>query len=180
MKTKNNLIIQMWIKKIEFAKFLHVHKILKFDHLNCFCELNKQTSKHVMMNCFLMSKKIKFDKQWIMWWIDWPPIQNFKAALKFWIVCQKKMIIFKKKFGASPLKLFRTCPIRLSFDWVIIFWKRNSSPPKIFWTRVCISLSDYSTRARPNRVYSPSLGRAEVVASFSLLIMWFYHVSDFW
>ena len=63
IKTKNNLITQMWIKKIELAKFLHVHKNLKFDHLNCFCEANKQTSKHVIMNCFLMSKKIKFDEQ---------------------------------------------------------------------------------------------------------------------
>ena len=26
--------------------------------------------------------------------LDWPPIQNFEAALKFWIMCQKNVIIF--------------------------------------------------------------------------------------
>ena len=57
MKIKKNLIAQMWIKKIGFAKFLHVRKILRFDHLNCFCGTSKQTSKHVIINCFLMSKK---------------------------------------------------------------------------------------------------------------------------
>ena len=57
IKIKNNLITQMRIEKIEFVKFLHVHKILKFNHLNCFCETSKQMSKHVIMNCFLMSKK---------------------------------------------------------------------------------------------------------------------------
>ena len=62
IKTKNNLITQMWIEKIEFMKFLHIHKILKFGHLNCFCGTSKQTSKNVMINCFFMSKKIKFDE----------------------------------------------------------------------------------------------------------------------
>ena len=57
MKTKNSLIIQMWIEKIEFTKFLHAHKILGFDHSNCFCGTSKQTSKHVIMNCSLMSKR---------------------------------------------------------------------------------------------------------------------------
>ena len=57
MKMKNNLITQMRIKKIELAKFLHVHKISRFDHSNCFCGASKQTSKHVMMNCSLMPKK---------------------------------------------------------------------------------------------------------------------------
>ena len=49
----------MWIEKIELAKFLHTHKIPKFDHLNCFCGANKQTSEYMMMNCSLMSKKNK-------------------------------------------------------------------------------------------------------------------------
>ena len=58
-KRKNSLITQMRIEKIEFMKFLHIHKILKFTHLNCFCEASKQTLKHVVINCFLMSNKNK-------------------------------------------------------------------------------------------------------------------------
>ena len=57
IKIKNNLITQMWIEKIKLAKFLHVHKIPRFDHSNCSCGASKQTSEHVMMNCFLMPKK---------------------------------------------------------------------------------------------------------------------------
>ena len=57
--TKNNLITQMSIEKIELVKFLHIHTILKFDYSNCFCGVNKQMLKHVMMNYFLMSKKNK-------------------------------------------------------------------------------------------------------------------------
>ena len=44
------------MKKIELMKFLHAHKILKFNHLNCFREANKQMLEYVMINCFLMSK----------------------------------------------------------------------------------------------------------------------------
>ena len=57
VKMKSNLITQMRTEKIELVKFLHVHKIPGFNHSNCFCETNKQTSKHVMMDCSLMSKK---------------------------------------------------------------------------------------------------------------------------
>ena len=59
IKTKNNLITQIQIEKIEFVKFLHICKVLKFDHSNYFCKTNKQTSEYMMMNCFLISKKNK-------------------------------------------------------------------------------------------------------------------------
>ena len=95
IKTKNNLITQMRIEKIELAKFLFVHKISKFDHSNCFCGRNKQTSEHVMMNCFLMSKKIKFDEQWmtrwkiiIIWWLFSKWWKRWQNDLLKWICCQ--------------------------------------------------------------------------------------------
>ena len=61
------MITQIRIEKIEFAKFLYIHKILKFDYLNCFCETNKQMSKYIIMNCFLMSKK-KLNLMNNKWW----------------------------------------------------------------------------------------------------------------
>ena len=66
IKIKNNSITQMWIEKIEFVKFLHIHKISRFDHLNCFCGTSKQTSKHIIINCSLMSKKKRnlADNEW--------------------------------------------------------------------------------------------------------------------
>ena len=53
-KTKNNLIMQIQIKKIELTKLLHERKISKIDHSNCLCKVDEQTSKHVIMNCVLM------------------------------------------------------------------------------------------------------------------------------
>ena len=79
MKMKNNLITQMWIEKIEFAKFLCVCKILKFDYSYCFYEVSKQTSNHVMMKCFLMSKKNK------IWWTMSDAAKSYRRL----------MIIFK-------------------------------------------------------------------------------------
>ena len=54
MKTKNNLITQIRTKKIELAKFLHERKVPRFDHSDCPCGVDEQTSEHVIMDCVLM------------------------------------------------------------------------------------------------------------------------------
>ena len=54
VKTKNSLITQIQIKKIELAKFLHERKVSKFDHSNCSYGIDEQTSKYIIMNCVLI------------------------------------------------------------------------------------------------------------------------------
>ena len=54
-ETKSSLIIQIQMKKIELTKFLHEHKMSNFDHTNCLCRVDEQTSKQVIINCVLLS-----------------------------------------------------------------------------------------------------------------------------
>ena len=124
MKIKNNLITQMWIKKIEFTKFLHVCKILKFDHLNCFCEASKQMSKHVMMNCFLMSKKNE------IWRIISDVIKNYCRLM---IIFKMTKTLIKWFIKTNLLSMFLLTKDRL-------YWKnlmtKSFDDEKIWWCEV--------------------------------------------
>ena len=120
MKIKNNLIIQMWIEKIEFAKFVHICKILRFDYLNCFCEMSKQMLEHMMMNCSLMPKKNE----------TWRAIND---ATKNY---HRLMIIFK--MVKTLAKWFIKTNLLSMFSWVKnqLYWK-NLMTKKFNDDKIC-------------------------------------------
>ncbi len=56
-KIENFLTIQIRIKKIDFARFLHRRKILDVKSIFCRCDWNNQTIKHNIMFCLLMNDR---------------------------------------------------------------------------------------------------------------------------
>jgi major membrane immunogen (membrane-anchored lipoprotein) len=56
-KIENFLTIQIRIEKIDFASFLHRHKILDVKSIFCRRDWNNQTIKHVIMFCSLSNDR---------------------------------------------------------------------------------------------------------------------------
>ena len=55
-KSKNSLITQIHIEKIDLIKFLYKRKIFDFFHRDCSCDVKKQMLKHIITQCFLNVK----------------------------------------------------------------------------------------------------------------------------
>ena len=124
IKTKNNLITQMWIEKIEFMKFLHIRKILEFNYLICFCGTNKQTSEHVMMNCFLMPKKNE------IWWTMSDAMKNYCRLM---IIFKAAKTLAKWFIKTDLLSMFSL--IKNQLYWKNLMMKRFNDE-KIWWCEI--------------------------------------------
>jgi hypothetical protein len=109
-KFESALTTQIRTKKIDFANFLHRRKNLEINTSTCRCDWHRQTVKHVIMLCSLMSNKDKLQRDDNS--LNYRQMMQSEKSLK---------IITRWFFEHNLLIQFALVSKLLYEDWWIIF-----------------------------------------------------------